>query len=164
MARYNPHNRKKNLEVVDINHGFQRRRAAKLECAVVVAIDFGTSFSGFAFSLNHKDGSEEVYMNREWGTELGYSTFKTPTCLLLNQRQEFTKFGFEAAEKYAELEDAKERSFYYFDHFKMMLYGSEVSWRNLAHSKNHSSRSVLFELLKSYSETSWAYGLFIFPS
>ena len=163
MARFNPHNLAKTLQDVDINHGFQRRRATKPEYAVVVAIDFGTSFSGFAFSLNHKDGSEEVYMNREWGMEQGYSTFKTPTCLLLNQRQEFTKFGFEASERYAELEDAKERSFYYFDHFKMMLYGSEVSWRNLAQSKNHSSRSVLFELLKSYSETSWAYGFFIFP-
>ena len=130
MAQFNPNNLKKNLPIVDTNYGFQRRRATKLECDVVAAIDFGTSFSGFAFSLNHKDGSEEVYMNREWGMEQGYSTFKTPTCLLLNQRQEFTKFGFEAAEKYAELEDVKEKSFYYFDHFKMMLYGSEVSWRN----------------------------------
>ena len=95
---------------------------------VVVAIDFGTSFSGFAFSFNHQDGSEDIYMNKTWGTAQGYSTFKTPTCILLNPEKEFHKFGFEAAEKYAELEDAvSEKLFYCFDRFKMMLHGSEVS-------------------------------------
>ena len=94
---------------------------------VVAAIDFGTSFSGFAFSFNHRDGSDEIYMNREWGSAQGYSTLKTPTCILLNPDKKFVKFGFEAAEKYAELEDAKDKSFYCFDRFKMMLHGSEVS-------------------------------------
>lgn len=95
---------------------------------VVVAIDFGTSFSGFAFSFNHQDGSEDIYMNKRWGTAQGYATFKTPTCILLNPEKEFHKFGFEAAEKYAELEDAvSEKSYYCFDRFKMMLHGSEVS-------------------------------------
>lgn len=102
---------------------------------VVVAIDFGTSFSGFAFSFNHKDGSDEIYMNREWGSAQGYSTLKTPTCLLLNPYKKFVKFGFEAAEKYAELEDAKDKSFYCFDRFKMMLHGSEVDSNRLLSSK-----------------------------
>lgn len=94
---------------------------------VVVAIDFGTSFSGFAFSFNHRDGSEDIYMNRAWGSAQGYSTLKTPTCILLSPQKKFIKFGFEAAEKYAELEEAKDRSFYFFDRFKMMLHGSEVT-------------------------------------
>lgn len=97
---------------------------------VVVAIDFGTSFSGFAFSFNHRDGSDEIYMNRSWGSAQGYSTLKTPTCLLLNREKKFVKFGFEAAEKYAELEDADDKSFYFFDRFKMMLHGSEVRLRS----------------------------------
>lgn len=95
---------------------------------VVVAIDFGTSFSGFAFSFNHQDGSEDIFMNRSWGSAQGYSTLKTPTCILLNPEKKFVKFGFEAAEKYAGLEDAKDKSFYFFDRFKMMLHGSEVSF------------------------------------
>ena len=98
---------------------------------VVVAIDFGTSFSGFAFSFNHRDGSDEIYMNRSWGSAQGYSTHKTPTCILLNREKKFVKFGFEAAEKYAELEDAEDKSFYFFDRFKMMLHGSEVRLRTL---------------------------------
>lgn len=93
---------------------------------VVVAIDFGTAFSGFAFSFNHRDGSDDIYMNREWGSAQGYSTLKTPTCILLNPYKKFDKFGFEAAEKYAELEDANDQTFYCFDRFKMMLHGSEV--------------------------------------
>lgn len=97
------------------------------EYDVVAAIDFGTSFSAFAFSFNHRDGNDDIYMNREWGNAQGYSTLKTPTCLLLDQYKKFVKFGFEAAERYAELEDATEdKKFYCFDRFKMMLHGSEV--------------------------------------
>jgi len=127
MASLDPDHFGRKLRFYDHRFPFPRGRTIKHELDVVVAIDFGTSASGFAFSFNHKDGSEEIYMNRAWGREQGYSTFKTPTCLLLNQQREFKKFGYEAAEKYAELEDAEDRSFYYFDHFKMMLYGSEVS-------------------------------------
>jgi len=104
------------------------QNALKEKYDVVAAIDFGTSFSGFAFSFNHRDGSDDVYMNREWGSAQGYSTLKTPTCILLNPQKKFVKFGFEAAEKYAELEDANDKTFYCFDRFKMMLHGSEV-WK-----------------------------------
>ena len=103
------------------------RNLFKEKYDVVAAIDFGTSFSAFAFSFNHRDGSDDIYMNREWGSAQGYSTLKTPTCILLNPYKKFVKFGFEAAEKYAELEDAKDQTFYCFDRFKMMLHGSEVS-------------------------------------
>lgn len=49
-------------------------------------------------------------------------TFKTPTCILLNEQRQFEGFEFEAAEKYAMSESAKVKSLYYFDNFKMMLY------------------------------------------
>lgn len=104
----------------------KRRSSERDKYKVVVAIDFGTSFSGYAFAFNHHDGSEEIFMNKSWGSAQGYSTYKTPTCILLNPEKKFVKFGFEAAESYAELEDAKDKSFYCFDRFKMMLHGSEV--------------------------------------
>ena len=128
MASLDPDHFGRNLRLFDPNVRFQRSRKTKQERDVVVAIDFGTSSSGFAFSFNHKDGSEDIYMNRAWGREQGYSTFKTPTCLLLNQQREFKKFGYEAAEEYAESEEDEDRSSYFFKHFKMMLFGSEVSW------------------------------------
>ena len=104
---------------------FSGNRACEYD--VVVSIDFGTSFSGFAYSFNHEDGSEDIYMNLAWGSAQGSSTLKTPTCLLLDPEKKFVTFGYEAADKYAELEDAQDRSYYFFDRFKMLLHGSEVS-------------------------------------
>ncbi|XP_068758558.1 heat shock 70 kDa protein 12A-like [Montipora capricornis] len=115
---------------------FNRNRAGEYD--VVVSIDFGTSFSGFAYSFNHEDGSEDIYMNRAWGSAQGFPTHKTPTCLLLNPGKKFVEFGYEAAEKYAELEDDEDRSFYFFDRFKMLLHGSEetLSRNTLLEARN----------------------------
>ena len=114
---------------------------------VVAAIDFGTSFSGFAFSFNHRDGNDDIYMNREWGNAQGYSTLKTPTCILLNQDKTFVKFGFEAAEKYAELEDAiEDKKFYCFDRVKMMLHGSEVCQIMLYNQNKNNILFLIYEV------------------
>lgn len=102
-------------------------REDKYVYAAIAAIDFGTTFSGFAFSLNHKDGNQDIYLNRDWGNAQGVSTLQTPTCILLSPKKEFVNFGFEAAAKYANLEDGKDQTYYFFDRFKMMLHHSEVS-------------------------------------
>ena len=62
----------------------------------VVAIDLGTTFSGFAFAFNNKEGEKSIHMNKEWGSDQGYSTMKTPTCLLLNPDQSFNSCGYVA--------------------------------------------------------------------
>ena len=92
----------------------------------VVAIDFGTTFSGFAFAFNNKKGEKSIHMNKEWGTDQGYSTMKTPTCLLLNPDESFNSFGYEAQDRYADLEEEEARQFFYFDSFKMILHNNEV--------------------------------------
>lgn len=96
-----------------------------VEYIAVVAIDFGTTFSGFAFAFNHKDGEKGIHMNKEWGTDQGYSTLKTPTCLLLNPDKTFNSFGFEAQDNYAQLEDHEAQGYYYFEKFKMILHSNE---------------------------------------
>ncbi|XP_078592854.1 heat shock 70 kDa protein 12A-like [Branchiostoma floridae x Branchiostoma japonicum] len=88
----------------------------------VVAIDFGTTFSGFAFAFNHREGERGILVNKEWGNDQGFQALKTPTCLLLDPEQRFHSFGFDAKEKYAQLEGADNRQFYFFDLFKMELY------------------------------------------
>ena len=65
-------------------------------------------------------------MNKEWGADQGYSTMKTPTCLLLNPDNSFNSFGFEAQDTFAELEDLETRRYYYFERFKMILHCNEV--------------------------------------
>ncbi|KAJ7397250.1 heat shock 70 kDa protein 12A-like protein [Pitangus sulphuratus] len=90
----------------------------------VVAIDFGTSYSGYCFSLaSGTDQIREVY----WGTEHGFKTPKTPTCILFNKQQEFKNFGYDAVMKYKSLPSSKAESWYFFQNFKMKLYNTNVT-------------------------------------
>ena len=92
----------------------------------VVAIDFGTTYSGFAFSFNDKKGEGGIHMNREWGNEEGRSTLKTPTSILLRPNKEFDSFGYDADEKYVHFTRGEEKEYYYFKHFKMELHKTKV--------------------------------------
>ena len=65
----------------------------------MVAIDFGTSNTGFAFSFNKGNEQHAIFMNRDWTNEQGGRTSKTPTCLLLNPDLSFNSFGYDAMEK-----------------------------------------------------------------
>ena len=94
---------------------------------VVVAIDFGTSYSGFAFSFNSGKEKDAIFMNRDWTNEQGGRTSKAPTCLLLTPDLEFHSFGYEAMENYAQLQyDQEEKDYFFFQHFKMALHSEEV--------------------------------------
>ncbi|NXK92893.1 HS12B protein, partial [Formicarius rufipectus] len=87
----------------------------------VVAIDFGTSYSGYCFSLaSGADQIRQVY----WGMEHGFKTPKTPTCILFNPQQEFKNFGYDAVMKYKSLPSSKADSWYFFQNFKMKLYNT----------------------------------------
>ena len=93
----------------------------------VVAIDFGTTYSGFAFSFNSGGEKEEIFLNREWTNEQNCKTHKTPTCLLLNPDHSLHSFGYDAVEKYSELQSEKEEKEYlFFQHFKMELLNNKV--------------------------------------
>ncbi|VDI11366.1 Hypothetical predicted protein [Mytilus galloprovincialis] len=93
---------------------------------LVAAIDFGTTYSGYAFSTiaNFKLDPLKIHANQAWnagGRQL--LSLKTPTCLLLNEKKELVSFGFEAENDYAELVlDEKHHDHYYFTRFKMRLY------------------------------------------
>ncbi|NXX56248.1 HS12B protein, partial [Scopus umbretta] len=90
----------------------------------VVAIDFGTSYSGYCFSLS--SGTEQI-RQVYWGTEYGLKTPKTPTCILFNQKQEFKKFGYDALMKYRSLPSNDADNWYFFQNFKMKLYNTKVT-------------------------------------
>ena len=93
----------------------------------VVAIDFGTTYSGFAFSFIKEQGKDAIFMNMDWVNEQGGQTSKTPTCLLLKPDLSFDSFGYEAIEKYAGLEgEGEEKEYLFFKHFKMALHKDEV--------------------------------------
>lgn len=93
-----------------------------------VGIDFGTTYSGFAFSFNKGEGGEAIFMNRDWVNEQGHRTSKAPTCLLLKPDLSFDSFGYSAMERYSGLKSAyEEKEYFFFQHFKMELHNEEVS-------------------------------------
>ena len=93
---------------------------------VVAAIDFGTTYSGYAFSFTRDPDS--IHMMRKWeGGDPGVSNQKTPTTLLLKPNGEFHSFGFGARDFYHDLEEGEARKWYYFEKFKMSLHSSQVS-------------------------------------
>nr|XP_022310846.1 heat shock 70 kDa protein 12A-like isoform X2 [Crassostrea virginica] len=98
---------------------------------IVAAIDFGTTYSGYAFSLTHEE--LKFYGPQIWNSGHGVmSSQKTPTSLLLNPDQTFNSFGFEAEDKFAELAvDENHHEFYLFQRFKM-----ELHWKNIKKDSN----------------------------
>src|SRR5438876_5137178 len=68
---------------------------------VAIAIDFGTSRSGFAYAFPDKE-PVKVHGNFKWlGSNLSYP--KTATRLLYNPTKDVTAWGFEAKETLAKL-------------------------------------------------------------
>ena len=98
---------------------------------MVAAIDFGTTYSGYAFSTisDFKHDPLKIHANQVWNAGGGQlMPWKTPTCLLLDGRQQFVSFGYDAENTYAELvEDNKHHDHYYFSRFKMRLYRAQVN-------------------------------------
>lgn len=101
----------------------------------VAAIDFGTTYSGFAFSWTKTWTDVQC---SQWcnGSIMPY---KTPTVLLLNPDQTFLAFGYDAENLISEQKDDPDpekdrirerkyemRKYYYFYRFKMLLFENEV--------------------------------------
>ncbi|XP_052087074.1 heat shock 70 kDa protein 12B-like [Mytilus californianus] len=98
----------------------------------VAAIDFGTSYSGYAWSskndyknyLEGKDVEPKIYTNQPWNSGgKGFFSEKTPTCLLLDADRKLVDFGYDAENKYADLsQEGKHSDYYFFQRFKMNLH------------------------------------------
>ena len=97
---------------------------------VVVAIDFGTTFSGYAYSLTREPDS--VHIMRKWeGGDPGVTNMKTPTTLLLTPEGDFHSFGFTARDFYHDMDHKEALRWLYFDKFKLTLHGDPVSRHKL---------------------------------
>ena len=92
---------------------------------LVAAIDFGTAFSGYAFSF--KSDPMKIQTNASWSQRL--VSLKTPTSVLVDPEGKFDSFGYEAETKYASLledeSDAEDWALY--RKFKMILHNNPVS-------------------------------------
>lgn len=85
---------------------------------IVASIDFGTAYSGYAYSFNN-DWTKVITHSWHGGE---YMTHKAPTTLLLKPDGTFAEFGFKAEKIYAELaENEKHQDHYFFRRFKLIL-------------------------------------------
>uniref|UniRef100_A0A3Q1HKV8 Uncharacterized protein n=1 Tax=Acanthochromis polyacanthus TaxID=80966 RepID=A0A3Q1HKV8_9TELE len=89
----------------------------------IIAIEFGTTFSGYAYSMTPREEEADPYI-KYWGEEVGKETPKTPTCILFNEQEEFLKFGYEAKLVYGKMRGEEARKNFFFNCFKMSLYGN----------------------------------------
>ncbi|XP_052819943.1 heat shock 70 kDa protein 12A-like [Mya arenaria] len=100
---------------------------AQSNTLMVAAFDFGTTYSGYACSFRHDPNN--IQTNQNWYAGGGASrlvSLKTPTSVLLNPKEGFEKFGFEAEDKYASLaEDDKHYGWRPFRRFKMVLHSNK---------------------------------------
>jgi len=96
---------------------------------VVVAIDFGTTYSGYAFSFarDARSAATQIHMMRRWeGGDPGVVNQKTPTTILLTPAKQFHSFGFTARDFYHDLDQAEAGRWLYFEKFKMNLHHCTV--------------------------------------
>nr|XP_034300209.1 heat shock 70 kDa protein 12A-like [Crassostrea gigas] len=93
---------------------------------VVAAIQCSSTFFCFAFSLKNTWGRLFTYKWRG-GSLISY---KAPTCLLL--KKDFTEslIGYEAEDKYLELEDGN-NDYHFFKHFSTILHQSDIKQHTL---------------------------------
>lgn len=103
---------------------------ARYHFCMCVALEFGTTHSGYAFSMkdNFKQNPLNMFCNQHWKAgDAWILSFKTPTCLLLDKEQQFVAFGFDAQIRYAELVmDEEQDDYYFFDRFTMSLHNNKV--------------------------------------
>lgn len=95
------------------------------EKLIVAAIDFGTTYSGYAFAFKKDYTSDCQNIRIHGATFKGGLSLKAPTCVLFDEFGNFHSFGFDAENTYAELTAEDEHhEWYYFRRFKMMLYNN----------------------------------------
>lgn len=92
---------------------------------VVIAIDFGTTYSGYAYSLVTAQDDIFLMMRAQHG-QYGAINHKIPTILLLNEHGGFHSFGYEAREAYHDLDEMESKKWLYFEKFKMELHSRKV--------------------------------------
>ena len=102
----------------------------KKEKMLVAAIDFGTTYSGYAFSFKHDYQNDpcKISTNQNWvAGSMQLVSLKAPTCVLFDKDQKFHSFGYEAENVFSELAlDNEHHQWYFFKRFKMVLHGAKV--------------------------------------
>ncbi|XP_052814564.1 heat shock 70 kDa protein 12A-like [Mya arenaria] len=112
---------------------------------ISVAIDFGTTFSGYAYSTkgDFKQDPAKVFA-ANWSDGQGLITTKAPTAVLFRPDGSLSKFGYDAETEYASLVgDNAQEGWSYFRRFKMLLFHKKVTTTTTFRDENGSSMNAL---------------------
>ena len=100
---------------------------------MVAAIDFGTTYSGYAYcrlSDYNANTVDPKILGYNWNAG-AFLNYKAPTCVLFKPDKTFHSFGYDAIDYYHNNPERKKlQDWYYFEHFKMMLYLEKVNRSN----------------------------------
>jgi molecular chaperone DnaK (HSP70) len=123
---------------------------------VVVAIDFGTTLSGYAYSLWEEYIKDQDKINMiTWQSGDGLQTNKTPTTIPFDKDEKFHSFGYDAERDYAVmLEDGTHEEYRYFSKFKMILYQHECGVKEGNMKGKVSKFSYLIVTITSFNDLS----------
>lgn len=93
------------------------------EFEVVAAIDFGTTYSGYAYSMTDDYKKDKLNISSATWKSATMISPKTPTSVLLDSDKALVAFGYDAESEYTLLAEKNEHEdFYYFRRFKMELF------------------------------------------
>ncbi|XP_033743258.1 heat shock 70 kDa protein 12B-like [Pecten maximus] len=99
---------------------------------IVAALDFGTTYSGYAFQMRHDYERDPLKINtNSWIGSGKLMSQKAPSSVLLSPDKKFDSFGYDAETKYSELsEENNHKGWLYFRHFKMLLHNNKTLGRS----------------------------------
>lgn len=121
--------------------------------SVAIAIDFGTTFSGYAYCFAAHSATGEIYKNTEWTKQVHQknSYIKTPTHLLYNNGA-LEAWGYHAKRRLTELrqtDQAQDCSF--FEKFKTEIFArSQVDEQGEPYLLQNGKKFLLIDLIADY--------------
>ncbi|XP_027880041.1 heat shock 70 kDa protein 12A-like [Xiphophorus couchianus] len=117
--------------------------------SLIIAIDFGSGFSSYAFNVKPREEGGETQIKR-WSNGLGLDTPKTPTCILFDEHEEFMKFGYEAKTEFNEMREGEAEKYYFFDNVNIAIQGKDTSKQTIkaANDKSMKVLKVFTEVLR----------------
>lgn len=127
---------KRRFKVADSPQTTDRDRVrVQMTYEAVAAIDFGTTYSGYAYAFTRDPDNVHLMNQRMVSHRSGYGV-QQPTVLLLNEKGEFHSFGYNAQEFFHDLDEEESGKWLYFEKFKMALHSREVSAPNTMYQYN----------------------------
>ncbi|KAL3879164.1 hypothetical protein ACJMK2_031473 [Sinanodonta woodiana] len=106
---------------------------------LVAAIDFGTAYSGWAYSFTSDFQINPTKVHAKHWSGGDFMSPKTPTALLIQpDGNTLDAFGYDAEDRYAELAETGEHiDWYYFRRFKMKIYDNKDLSQNTLLQEEH---------------------------